>query len=262
MKIQLNEREVILEGSQTIDQLRAKFKPAADVLICNGAMAEPMQCVEEGDSVMLITRGDTPSPEEFETLMVSRHTPGVHAQVKQACVGIAGLGGLGSAVAVALTRMGVGKLILIDFDVVEPSNLNRQQYFVDQLGAYKTEALAENLARINPYVQLEIYTERITPANANVLLGDTDIWVEAFDRPDQKAMLMQQAGEKPFVGASGLAGYEKAEQIQVHQMGRSVYIVGDLTTGAAPGCGLMAPRVGVAAHLQANVVIELILGAR
>ena len=262
MKIQLNEREVSLAEPQTIGELRAQFKPTADVLICNGAMVESTQLVEEGDVVMLIARGETPSPAEFESLMVSRHTPGVHAQVKQACVGIAGLGGLGSAVAVALTRMGVGKLICIDFDVVEPSNLNRQQYFVDQLGAYKTEALAANLARINPYVEVEIHTERITPANAHVLLGEADIWVEAFDRPDQKAMLMQLAGEKPFVGASGLAGYEKAEQIQVHKLGRSVYIVGDLTTGAAPGCGLMAPRVGVAAHLQANVVIELILGAR
>ena len=84
--------------------------------------------------------------------MASRHTPGVHALLKQACVGIAGVGGLGSAVAVSLARIGVGKLIIADFDVVEPSNLNRQQYFVDQLGYFKVDALTENLRRINPYV--------------------------------------------------------------------------------------------------------------
>jgi sulfur carrier protein ThiS adenylyltransferase len=58
-------------------------------------------------------------------------------------IGIAGCGGLGSNCAVALSRVGIGRLILVDFDVVELSNLNRQYYFRDQIGLLKTEALTE-----------------------------------------------------------------------------------------------------------------------
>ena len=120
--------------------------------------------LREGDRVVFIRRGEVPSADELEGLMVSRHTPGVHAKVKAATVGIAGLGGLGSAIAVALARTGVGCLVLADFDVVEPSNLNRQQYFVDQIGMYKTEALAENLARINPHVRVVTHAVKLSPA--------------------------------------------------------------------------------------------------
>jgi sulfur carrier protein ThiS adenylyltransferase len=196
----------------------------------------------------------------MEALMMARHTPGVHEKIKGATVGIAGLGGLGSAIAVALARIGVGKLILADFDVVEPSNLNRQQYFIDQLGLTKAEALETNLKRINPYVQYDAHCTRVTPENIPDLFEGVDVLVEAFDRADQKAMLLQSFKGAPIVAASGLAGYGPGETIGVRRMGRSIYIVGDLATGAAPGYGLMAPRVGIAAHMQANVVLRILLG--
>jgi sulfur carrier protein ThiS adenylyltransferase len=191
--------------------------------------------------------------------MMARHTPGVHAKIKGATVGIAGLGGLGSSVAVALARLGVGRLILADFDVVEPSNLNRQQYFIDQLGLTKAEALEDNLKRINPYVEYEAHCIRLTSENIPTLFAEADVLVEAFDRADQKAMLLQSFQDKPIVAASGLAGYGSGETIGVRKMGERIHIVGDLETGAAPGCGLMAPRVGIAAHMQANVVLRLLL---
>jgi sulfur carrier protein ThiS adenylyltransferase len=179
-------------------------------------------------------------------------------------VGIAGLGGLGSAVAVALARVGVGRLILADFDVIEPSNLNRQQYFVDQLGMAKSEALAANLSRINPYVRLETHSVRLAPENVPEVFSEVDVLVEAFDRADQKAMLMESFGaafpDKPVVMASGLAGHGPGATIGVRRLGRSVYVVGDLESAAEPGRGLMAPRVGVAAHMQANTVLRLLLG--
>lgn len=260
MKIFLNERAVKVQEGSTLMQLRDREKPGADVLIYNGAAVGDDLPLAEGDRITLITRGEIPAAEELEALMVARHTPGVHEKIKDATVGIAGLGGLGSAVAVALARIGVGRLILADFDVVEPSNLNRQQYFIDQLGLTKAVALKANLERINPYVSCDAHCVRLTPDNIPELFADAEVVVEAFDRADQKAMLLQTCKEKPIVAASGLAGYGSGETIGVRKMGDRVYIVGDLETGAAPGCGLMAPRVGIAAHMQANLVLRLLLG--
>ncbi|NNJ70232.1 MAG: sulfur carrier protein ThiS adenylyltransferase ThiF [Kiritimatiellales bacterium] len=260
MKVYLNERAHELGSDTTLMQLRDREKPDADVLISNGAAVTEDYVLKNGDRINLITRGEIPDEEELEALMVSRHTPGVHEKIRHATVGIAGLGGLGSAVAVALARIGVGRLILADFDVVEPSNLNRQQYFIDQIGLAKAEALEANLKRINPYVQCETHCVRVTPENIEGLFGDVDVMVEAFDRADQKAMLLQSFKGAPIVAASGLAGYGPAETIGVRKMGERIYVVGDLETGAAPGCGLMAPRVGIAAHMQANLVLRLLLG--
>jgi len=260
MKIKLNERPVEIEEGLTLFQLRDQLKPGADVLIFNGAAVSDDLVLSDGDSVNLIQRGIVPPAEELEALMVARHTPGVHEKIRKAAVGIAGLGGLGSAIAVALARIGIGKLVLADFDVVEPSNLNRQQYFIDQLGLPKSEALKANLKRINPYVSYEAHCVRITPDNVMELFGDVDVMVEAFDRADQKAMLMQCFRGRPLVAASGLAGYGPGDTIGVRKMGKSVYVIGDLETGAAPGCGLMAPRVGIAAHMQANLVLRILLG--
>ena len=260
MKIQLNERELVVEAGTTLFELREREKPGADVLVHNGAAVSEDVVLNEGDCVNLIQRGELPPADELEALMTARHTPGVHEKIKGATVGIAGLGGLGSAVAVALARIGVGRLILADFDVVEPSNLNRQQYFIDQLGLPKAEALETNLRRINPYVQYEAHCVRITPENIEELFGEVDVMVEAFDRADQKAMLLQSFNGGPIVAASGMAGHGSGETIGVRKMGENIYVVGDLETGAAPGCGLMAPRVGIAAHMQANLVLRILLG--
>lgn len=263
MKIQLNEAVICVEATESLYGLRDRVKPSADVLIVNGAAASSDVPLSEGDSVSLITRGEIPSVEELEALMVSRHTPGIHEKLKSATVGIAGLGGLGSSIAVALARVGVGRLVLVDFDVVEPSNLNRQQYFIDQIGLPKTDALVSNLKRINPYVDVEAHTVMFTPGNLHLFEG-VDVMLEAFDRADQKAMLLQAYTSSypgsPFVGASGMAGFSSGESIGVKKISNQVYIVGDLKTGAEPGCGLMAPRVGIAASMQANLALQLIVG--
>ncbi len=262
LKIKLNER-LVETDAKTLFALRDRVKPGADVVILNGAAMNADAPLADGDAVCFIKRGEAPSADELEALMASRHTPGVHAKVKAATVGIAGLGGLGSAIAIALARVGIGRLILADFDVVEPSNLNRQQYFVDQIGLLKTDALVANLRKINPYVVVESHAVKLTPDNILPMFANVDVMIEAFDRADQKAMLMQaftaQKPDVPFIGASGLAGFGPEETIGVKKMGRSIYIVGDLKTGARPGCGLMAPRVGIAAHMQANLALRLIV---
>jgi len=244
--------------------VRERFKPDADIVIYNGAAMREDCPLSDGDRVVLIRRGERPGPEEMEALLVARHTPGVHDKVKRAVVGIAGLGGLGSAIAVALARVGVGKLVLADFDIVEPSNLNRQQYFIRQIGIPKIQALAENLGEINPYVELETHQVRLTAANVADIFAGVNVLVEAFDAPDAKTELVggfsRAYPDRPIVMASGLGGYGSGNTIRVHRLGKNLYVVGDMETAARPGTGLMAPRVGVAAHLQANVVLRLLVG--
>ncbi len=263
-RILLAERSFDAPDGATLFSLRDAVKPDADIIVCNGAPAPEDRPLAEGDAVVLIRRGEIPPEEQLEALMAARHTPGVHAALKRGVVGIAGLGGLGSAVAVALARVGVGRLVLADFDVVEPSNLNRQQYFVDQLGLAKTEALCENLRRVNPHVRLEAHCLRLTPENTPVVFRDAQVLVEAFDRADEKAMLVGAFGraypERPVVAASGLAGHGPANTVRTRRIMGNLFLVGDGESAAAPGMGLMAPRVGVAAHHQANAVLRLLLG--
>ncbi|PLX73428.1 MAG: thiamine biosynthesis protein ThiF [Desulfuromonas sp.] len=263
MKIYLNEKEITFDAGTTLHQLRDQHKPEADVTIHNGHLVRDDAELSDGDSVVLIKRGEKPSAEEMEALLLARHTPGIHQKLKPATVGIAGVGGLGSAVATALARSGVGRLIVADFDVVEPSNLNRQQFFVDQIGLPKVDALKENLKRINPYVQVATFFGRLDPDNIAQVFGRVDVLVEAFDAAEQKAMLVETFRKTfpdvPLVAASGMAGHETANSVQTRRVGSNFYLVGDEVTGAEPGRGLMAPRVGVAAHHQANAVLRLLV---
>ncbi len=263
MQITLNEKTIDIETGATLHALRERYKPEADVVIHNGHPVKEDVPVAAGDRVVLIRRGEKPSAEEMEALLVSRHTPGVHEKLKEGTVGIAGVGGLGSAIAIALARSGVGRLILADFDIVEPSNLNRQQYFVDQLGLPKVDALKENLKRINPYVKAATFYGRLDRQNIPQVFAGVDVMVEAFDAADQKALLVETFRKHspgiPLVAASGLAGHETANSVETRRAGKNFYLVGDGETGAEPGRGLMAPRVGVAAHHQANAVLRLLL---
>jgi sulfur carrier protein ThiS adenylyltransferase len=264
MKILLNEQAVEIAENATLFTLRAQCKPRADVLIVNGFPCPEDRSLVEGDRVVLIRRGEQPVADELEALMAARHTPGVHERLKGATVGIAGAGGLGSAVAIALARTGIGHLVIADFDVVEPSNLNRQQFFIDQIGQFKVEALRDNLARINPFVRVSPWPVRLTAANIPTLFAEAQVLVEAFDAAEQKAMLAEtfltHCPGRPLVAASGLAGHGPANTVLTRRVAANFYLVGDGESAARPGAGLMAPRVGIAAHHQANAVLRLLLG--
>lgn len=264
MQIMINERTIAVAEGLTLWALRAQYKPSADLLIVNGFPTAIDQSLVAGDKVALIQRGEVPRPEEMEALLMARHTPGVHEKIKGGTVGIAGCGGLGSAVAVALARIGVGRLLLADFDLVEPSNLNRQQYFVDQIGLAKVDALKANLGRINPFVKVATYCGRLDRANIPAVFAMVDLLIEAFDGADQKALLVESWRQnfpvKPLIAASGLAGFGSANTIITRKIGRNFWMVGDGASAAGPGQGLMAPRVGVAAHHQANAALRLLLG--
>jgi sulfur carrier protein ThiS adenylyltransferase len=262
--IRVNEKEVSVPSGDTLFRVKNQYKPDADLVIYNGFPLASDSPLTEGDEVCLIRKGKKPTPEELECLMMARHTPGVHQKIKGSVVGIAGLGGLGSVVAIALARVGVGRLILVDFDVVEPSNLNRQQYFFHQIGLPKVEALRENLSKINPCVDIQIHHEKLDRDNVERIFKETDVVVEAFDRADQKAMLISAVSEKMpqkyIVAASGVAGYGDNNEIKTVRFSSRLFIVGDQKTAARPGVGLMAPRVGIAAHHQANTVLRILLG--
>lgn len=264
IRLKVNEKEVSIPSDTRLLQLRERFKPDADLIIYNGFPLASDHPLQQGDEVCFIHKGEIPSPEQFECLMMARHTPGVHQKIKEAVVGIAGLGGLGSVVAIALARIGLGTLILVDFDVVEPSNLNRQQYFLHQIGMPKVEALKENLSKINPYVRIQTCNERLDRSNVERIFKGAEVVVEAFDRADQKAMLInaisERMPEKFIVAASGIAGYGDNNEIKTVRFSSKIFIVGDLKTAAQPNTGLMAPRVGIAAHHQANTVLRILLG--
>jgi sulfur carrier protein ThiS adenylyltransferase len=265
ISIRLNERSIELPKGISLQSLRRERAPDSDIAILNGFPATDDVILAEDDEVIFIQRGVAPEPEELEDLLVARHGPLLHEKLKRGQVGIAGCGGLGSTVAVALARSGVGRLVLVDFDVVEPSNLNRQQYFVDQIGLPKVEALAANLARINPYVACVRHQLRLRPTDVTRVLAGCDVVAECFDSPAAKADLAMAMRKHlpavPLVAVSGLAGYGPASDIVSRRVLGNHFLVGDGVSAAQPGRGLLAPRVTVAAGHQANIVLRLLLGA-
>lgn len=201
--------------------------------------------------------------EQIEEALIERHTRLVQEKLARARVAIAGLGGLGSNVAVYLVRAGVGYLHLIDFDLVDLTNLNRQQYSLKHLGKKKTEALKEQLMEINPYITIKTDCLKITRDHIIDLFQEEDIICEAFDVPEEKAMLvngvLELLPEKILVGASGMAGFGNSNAIQTKKVMKNFYLCGDGITGFEKGNGLMAPRVAICAAHEANKIIELIL---
>lgn len=264
MQIKVNEKNHVFEYNTSAGVVRDRIKIDADLLIINGFPAAEETILSDGDQMILIRRGEVPDADELDALLTARHTPGVHEVIKGSTIGIAGVGGLGSAIAIALARTGIGHLIIADFDIVEPSNLNRQQFFIDQIGLPKVYALRDTLTRINPNVRVTACHLRLNPANINEILGHAQVLVEAFDLAEQKVMLIETFAarfpDRPIVTGSGMAGYGPANTVQTQQVANNLYLCGDGSTAAAPGTGLMAPRVGVAAHHQANAVLRLLLG--
>ena len=205
-----------------------------------------------------------PSKNEWMEALVARHGMELYERFSAATVAICGLGGLGSNIAIALARAGVGKLLLIDFDRVDITNLHRQQYKANQIGLYKTEALAENLAEIAPYTEVEAVTAKITEENLADLLKDADLVCEAFDRAEAKAMLangvLEQFPDCCLVAASGMAGMDTPNTIRTRKVMKRFYLCGDEVSDAADTMGLVAPRVMLCAAHQAHTVLRILAG--
>jgi len=174
---------------------------------------------------------------------------------------IAGAGGLGSNCALYLVRSGFKKFRIIDFDVVEHSNLNRQFYFAAQVGRSKVEALKENLLLVNADLEIEALPEKIHQENVKEYFSGCDVVVEALDNVRSKKILVEACldSDKLLVAVSGLAGWGKSDGIKIHRIKDNFYIVGDMMSEAGPGCPPLAPGVNVAAAKQADVVLSYFL---
>lgn len=205
-----------------------------------------------------------PSREVMREALNIRHGEDLQNKISAAHVAVCGLGGLGSNIAIALARAGVGHLHLIDFDRVDLTNLNRQQYAVGQLGQYKTDALRETLSLVSPYCDVTCDTVRVTEENLPDLLRNEDYICEAFDRAEAKAMLvsgvLEHFPEKYLVAGSGLAGLGSANTIQTRRVSQRFYLCGDGTSDSSVGLGLVASRVLVCAAHEANMILRLIAG--
>lgn len=205
-----------------------------------------------------------PSREVMREALNIRHGEELQDKISAARVAVCGLGGLGSNIAIALARAGVGHLHLIDFDRVDLTNLNRQQYAVGQLGQYKTDALRETLSLVSPYCDVTCDTVRVTEENLPDLLRNEDYICEAFDRAEAKAMLvsgvLEHFPEKYLVAGSGLAGLGSANTIQTRRVSQRFYLCGDGTSDSSVGLGLVASRVLVCAAHEANMILRLIAG--
>ena len=203
-----------------------------------------------------------PTKEEWNKALEERHGKKLHRAFSCATVAVCGLGGLGSNIAIALARAGVGRLILCDFDRVDITNLHRQQYKAGQIGMYKTDALAQNLKEIAPYVSLTVHTARITEENAAALLSDADVVCEAFDDAECKAIfantVLSELPDKYLVAASGMAGIYDANRIKTRKITSKFYLCGDEKSDVQDGIGLVSSRVMVCAAHEAHMVLRIL----
>lgn len=203
------------------------------------------------------------SRKQLDQAFDARFPEEMRTKLRNARVAVAGLGGLGSNIAVMLARSGVGELLLVDFDTVDVTNLNRQMYLIPQLGKPKAEALPEILYQINPYLTYRSVCIKVTPDNVKELFSEYPIVCEAFDKPDQKAMLVRellmQCPKTTVVSGNGMAGYADANEIRTCQVMKRLYVCGDQSTDVGNGIGLIAPRVAVCAAHEANKVLQLIM---
>ena len=203
-----------------------------------------------------------PTKKEWIKALKERHGTKLYNKISEATVAVCGLGGLGSNIATALSRAGVGKLILIDFDKVDITNIHRQQYKVRQIGMFKTDALQENLNEINPYIETEVHTTCLDENNAAGLLAGADIICEAFDNAEAKANLvnfvLENMPDKYIVAASGMAGIGSGNEIKTRKISKKFYVCGDEKSDVTDEVGLIVSRVMICAAHQAHTVLRIL----
>ena len=212
-------------------------------------------------NTQLIMMGDIMN--DFEKALVSYIGEEKLRKIQSVKVGIAGAGGLGSNCAFNLVRSGFTHLLIVDFDRIEYTNLNRQFYFYHQVGRSKVEVLKDNLLLINPDLCIETLTAKIERHNVENLFDDCDIVVEAFDQAIYKKLIVEayMGSDQLLVAASGLAGWGNSDAIKTHQVKKNFYIVGDLTSEAGEDLPPISPRVNIAAAKQADVILEYVVNS-
>lgn len=195
--------------------------------------------------------------------MNEEKTKRIKKKLKESSVGIAGLGGLGSNAAIALARAGIGRLVLVDFDIIEENNLTRQYYFLDQIGKPKTIALQDIIKKINPSVVIDTFNEKLIKGSMEVRFRDVDVVIEALDSAETKVAFIEEIltklPDKPIVAASGVSGYGHSDRISTRNLGK-LFLCYDENAMSSDNDVLTAPRVGIMANWEANLALEIILG--
>jgi sulfur-carrier protein adenylyltransferase/sulfurtransferase len=189
--------------------------------------------------------------------------PAGQARLGAATVLVAGAGGLGCAVLQYLCAAGVGRLLIVDPDRVEESNLHRQPlYRMSDLGAPKARAAAAALGQLDPRVTVEAAVQRLTPANAPQWVSRADIIVDAADSLALTYILSDECRRrgKPLVSASvlGLCGYAGAFCGGAPSY-RAVFPEMPRQAGSCAQTGVLGTAVGVIGTLQAHLTLALLL---
>lgn len=215
-------------------------------------------------SVSFIKKNSFVSLKEYNSMMSCRYGKETFNKIKSAQVAVAGLGGIGSNVAIMLARTGIGKLFLVDFDKVDVSNLNRQHYFIEQLGSFKTKALKEQIKKINPFVKVKTKNIFIKEENIKMLFYKYKIICEGFDKAQNKAMfintILTKLPESYIIASNGMAGYSGANDIKTVKKTKKLYVCGDFKNEVNENNSLYATRVQVCAAHVANIAVRLVLG--
>lgn len=199
----------------------------------------------------------------FISKLTSKNSPQITQKIKSVTIGIAGCGGLGSNTAIALVRTGIRNIVIVDFDKVEISNLNRQQYSIKDIGIFKVDSLEKILKSINPFVKVEKHKIKLNMGNIYKIFENCKIVIEAFDTVSSKSMIIKAFSDERFkkkylIAGSGVAGFDMANKIRTKRISKNIFICGDNETAPKKSNGLMAPRVMVAAGHQANAVLQII----
>lgn len=202
--------------------------------------------------------------EEIYHALCMRHGVKNQEKIKNAKVAVLGLGGLGSNICMALAKLGVGAILIVDFDKVDITNIFRQNYRLSDIGEYKTDATRKLMCEINPYLSIEVQNIRITEENISEIIRDYDIICEAFDNKETKALIINEIldkyDDKIIVSGNGMAGYKSLNLIKTRSFGNRLYICGDMENGIETEKTLVAPRVCACAMHEANMVLQIILG--
>ncbi len=264
MKIYLNGRLIRPEDGVILKDFLEFWYPDYQIVILNTVLNPDLNTVlKDNDRIVAFKKGELPDKTTLNELMFARQPREYTEKLSKAVVGIAGLGGLGSVVGENLVRAGIGKLVVADFDIVEPSNINRQRYFIKQIGMRKVDAFYENMKKVSPFTEIERHNVKLSSQNIKIF-SQCSIIAECFDSAENKAMLVRevrkQFPEKVIVAVSGVAGFDSEKTIKVNKLSDKIYIVGDGKSEVADGLGLVASRVGIAASMQSHLIIRILLG--
>ncbi len=201
-----------------------------------------------------------PVRNEFEKGLLKYLSTEQLNKIQTAKIGIAGAGGLGSNIAHALVRTGFIDFEIIDHDNIQPDNLNRQNFYLNEIGKPKVEITAQRLLQINPEVSVQVSAIYLDSKNIWDHFLDRTIIFEAFDNVESKKLLLETFGnsDKLLIFGSGMAGIANIE-IKINKVKENVFIVGDGLTEVSPGNPPLAPRVMVCAALMASVAVNQVL---